>query len=109
VYVPFGSATAYSVTSPWNSMKEIIEYDPIYASIDNVKENPIAVYPNPTVGRFYIINSDKSIEKIQIINLSGEIIKEMSANSQMMFDISHLQKGVYFIRVNNMVTKISKK
>lgn len=108
VYVPFGSATAYSVTSPWNSMKEIIEYDPIYASVDFVKENPVFVYPNPTTGRF-TIKSTKNIDKVQIINLSGEVLEEMSANNEMVFDISHLQKGIYFIRANNMVTKISKK
>jgi hypothetical protein len=66
----------------------------------------VSIYPNPTTGKVTIntssLNSDKL--KIEIIDAIGKtsFIKEVKLPAdEVAFDLSKLNKGVYFVRVTN--------
>lgn len=72
----------------------------------NVSENSnnfnFTIYPNPANDNITVFsNSNVNIGKIEILNLSGQIIQSISANSKSTtIDISSLSNGLYFIRVS---------
>ena len=79
--------------------------------IDNVFENNLQVYPNPTNGVITI--SLKNIESeinIVIINVVGEtIINKTLRDNETEIDLSNYSKGLYFIRLSKENETIVKK
>ena len=72
-------------------------------------ETDIQVWPNPTNGVLHI--AADHINKVEIRNLLGQMVLCTENTSDI--DISDLENGVYFLRVNNKngrnkVTKIIK-
>jgi hypothetical protein len=68
------------------------------------------IYPNPTTGKI-IVESEKSKEEsIEIFDIYGKKHDLHFAFhvSQFTIDISHLSAGVYFLKIDNKVYKISK-
>ncbi len=64
----------------------------------------IKVYPNPTSGILHIqrINSNKEIEKINLINASGQMVNigKYDTNNQLMqLNLSNLTSGIYLLKV----------
>ena len=58
----------------------------------------ISIYPNPTKGFFSI--KAKNIEKIEIANSKGQIIKQIEVNGKKNnIDLSLQAKGFYFVKV----------
>ena len=66
------------------------------------KQSEFSFYPNPTNGKI-TINLSKKISngKVQIINVIGEGIYEkyFYQTSQVILDLTHLTRGIYFISV----------
>ena len=70
-----------------------------YASLNDVKENPIAFYPNPVTNRLKIEGTELSDYDLVIHSTLGQLIENYSiADNQI--DISGLQAGVYYITLN---------
>ena len=84
----------------------------LFYPMDNVTEAPetdIQVWPNPTNGVLHI--AADHINMVEIRNLLGQMV--LCAENSSDIDISGLENGVYFLRVNdkngrNKVTKIIK-
>ncbi len=58
----------------------------------------ISIYPNPTNGVFSI--KAKNIEKIEIVNIKGQSIKQIEVNGKINSIDMYLQtKGIYFVKV----------
>ncbi len=71
------------------------------ASIGESTDSTISVYPNPTNG-ILNINSDHSIQTIDILDLNGRMISKYdftSSNTLQQIDLSQLGTGVYFVTV----------
>lgn len=70
----------------------------------NFEENPTAkiakpvLYPNPVVDSFTIAAADQNVEKIEIYNIAGTLLKTASVNLENI-DASHLTPGTYLVRV----------
>jgi hypothetical protein len=71
--------------------------------LNNLLNNQIRIYPNPTKGKILIQNLMQiSNNSIVIRNILGEIIiTSDSKNSLTSLDLSHLENGVYFIEVSS--------
>jgi len=67
----------------------------------------INVSPNPTSSELTITSNEK-IEKINIIDLRGKIIKMISQNNNTV-DVSSLTKGMYFLQVHTDKKIVSKR
>jgi len=69
----------------------------------------INIYPNPANDILNII-SDELINKIEIINSSGQIVNIINSNSkQINYNIQQTQSGVYFIKIHTRNNTIIKK
>jgi hypothetical protein len=65
-------------------------------------EFDFSLFPNPNNGIFTIMTPDNSHKKMQITDLSGQVIfqDEFGAN-QTTVSVNHLPKGIYFVRISN--------
>jgi photosystem II stability/assembly factor-like uncharacterized protein len=63
-------------------------------------------YPNPTTGQ---VNFEKPLTgNLTISNINGEIVESLQLNQSSRVDISDLQRGVYFMKINQSLSKIVK-
>ncbi len=68
---------------------------------------PLNVFPNPAQDFLHIrFNSDLPEEKMQIVNVQGEIVAEniisnIIAGNDYRFDVSNLTPGIYFLNMMN--------
>ena len=80
----------------------------------------IKVYPNPTTGELRIENGELKIENIEFFDISGKLYEYNNSygltvlrsygltTDGVVFDISHLPSGIYFLKItteNGTVTK----
>ena len=72
-------------------------------SSDSVTEKPgVNIYPNPTDGRFVVEFNEETTGTIQVINILGEeLISVPIQTSKTDFDLSNMNKGVYFVRITS--------
>ncbi|MBK8601448.1 MAG: choice-of-anchor B family protein [Flavobacterium sp.] len=64
--------------------------------------NDYKVYPNPA-SLYFAVNSEVEVESVVLYDLLGKAIK--SYNKSDRYDVSDLNKGLYFVKVNNDFTK----
>jgi len=85
---------------PTVNMKEHLDYD------------FINVFPNPNIGNFRIKCSNFRIDDIEIFDIIGTKLEAKSmmqiAEDEIIIDISHLQSGMYFLKIENLIFKIIK-
>ncbi len=100
-------ATDGSQFSEWSEVWSFTTKN--YVGLSDIGKNElITIYPNPTTGIFTI--QGKGIQSIQITNISGQIVKQLTINNeQFTIDLSNYSKGIYFIKIQIDNKKISKK
>jgi len=81
-----------------------------YTGINDIDNNNISIYPNPTSNFIQIENLQTEANTIDILDITGEIVKTVSSNSKnIKIDVSTLEKGVYIVKVGETVTRFVKK
>lgn len=98
----------------WNDLRDIDElYYVIEHSALGIKKfdlnNSIKIYPNPASKEINIVNNlSLKVESVKIFNLIGQkITRNLISENNSSIDISHLQKGIYFLEIqleNNAVS-----
>lgn len=75
--------------------------------INEVEKNTkFNFYPNPTK-EYITINAEDDINTITILNILGEVVYENSINlKNYQINISHLNTGIYLLKVNHGVQKL---
>jgi M6 family metalloprotease-like protein len=78
---------------------------------DNAIENTIAIFPNPTTGKFTIESGELRIENIEVFDTFGRKVFEQKAESkkQNEIDISNLSSGIYIITIHTDKGMVNKK
>ena len=70
----------------------------LVTSVEDIENNQISIYPNPSNGAFSIIYNEEKTTNIQITDISGKIIyKQQSVIPNAQFVIN--EKGIYFITI----------
>lgn len=64
------------------------------------EENSLIIYPNPVSETIYITAPENINGEIEIINSIGQVV--IKTKSQKEIDVSKLQSGLYFIRINSL-------
>jgi hypothetical protein len=64
-----------------------------------IGKDGIVLYPNPTTGKFRVLSSEFRVERVEVADLNGKILKTQQAHNEMSFDIGRLQPGVYVIKI----------
>ena len=76
----------------------------LYEIIDNLN-----IYPNPTTG---IINlsfvKDYSSSKFEVMDLSAKVVLSGKVNNKLELDVSHLTKGIYYLKIGRIMSKFIK-
>ncbi|RSK41901.1 alpha-amylase family glycosyl hydrolase [Mangrovimonas spongiae] len=69
-------------------------------SIDDVRQQPLSIYPNPANDAFYI---NTEVNNVKIIDLNGKIVQEFNGNfsKNHAFNISNLAKSLYIVKAQN--------
>jgi len=70
----------------------------------------LQVFPNPTNGQLTINNEQLTINNVELFDIYGKNLLSLqsSLSPEIIIDISHLQSGVYYIKINSLITKIIK-
>lgn len=77
------------------------DYNNIIMGVDSKKENEFSIYPNPVANEL-IVNLHGVNSKIAIYNALGQkIMEQVSGAKVARINVSHLSKGLYFVKVNN--------
>lgn len=93
--VPCKSLDDYC-NSSWSQYFTIIIEDCI--GVDEIDENSVSLYPNPTSGTIKI--EADNIQSVSIYNMLGEKVFENAVNgSSFNYDFSDNESGVYIIRI----------
>ncbi len=86
----------------------VVEITLSSTSVDTFNAASIEVYPNPTVGQLNF-NGVKSSVRVEIYNMSGQMVNEICRDFDFSIDISDYPAGTYMIRLipkgSNMVIK----
>ncbi len=74
---------------------------------ENALENGLRVYPNPVSEVITIASQNVGVTSIQIVDVSGKIIfeKTYDAIQTETINVSSFTQGVYFVNINNKITK----
>lgn len=84
------------------------EYSPVVRiSKTNRFENNLTIYPNPT-NDVLKVTIDKTIQKLEIIDMSGRLLLEQSGDSNII-SMQDLESGIYIIRVIDDWNQVSEK
>ena len=79
------------------------------SSIKNINNNKFKIYPNPAKNQLYIDGEQETINKIQIMDITGRVILNKETHStKQTINISKLQNGVYLIKINNSIQQFIK-
>ncbi len=88
----FNFFTTDSTSIPWFLKQTITEVSNIH------DRNQLKIFPNPA-NSIIQISSDKILNQISICNMSGEHILNLTTDkNEISIDVSHLAKGIYFIK-----------
>ena len=78
------------------AIKVITEYIISRDTINELKQNVVSIYPNPTSS---ILNIEvKEQTQITIVNVLGDVVLTQTINGLSKMDVSNLTTGVYFIQ-----------
>jgi hypothetical protein len=59
----------------------------------------ITIYPNPVADNLFIELGENKSTEINILSLSGTVVKSIANNNAKSIDVSDLQQGVYILKV----------
>ena len=105
---PYGNAFSEDYFPAEDGEYSILKVTKNDSDLKGVSDN-INIYPNPANDILNII-SDELINKIEIINSSGQIVNIINSNSkQINYNIQQTQSGVYFIKIHTRNNTIIKK
>jgi hypothetical protein len=73
-------------------------------------ENSISIYPNPTNNGSISINTNSTIDNIQLITINGQLINDFNNPVKIneTYTLENLPQGFYFLKLtsnNNSITK----
>lgn len=87
-----------------SSLKSAISSDQITSFIEEVADQKIIIYPNPTKGQLTIEITDPEntvTGNLTIFNLRGQVIaKEQISSTRTSIDISTEPRGAYILHIN---------
>ena len=103
----------YYVTAVYDECESLptdtVEVYAIGSGVNDLNSREVLIYPNP-VNDFLHINSEAEIAGIQIYDLLGKVVFETGkTDNKTILNLSHLQSGMYFIKVQTENAIITRK
>ena len=76
---------------------DVANYEEFILNVAENKLEKLNIYPNPATETVYTNNNVNSVEKVEIISMTGKIITSIN-NPTSTIDIAEIPKGIYFLR-----------
>ena len=70
-------------------------------SINDINQDHYLLYPNPVVESLTITFDDNAKYLVQILTIGGDLVKEKVFINDGVFDMTDLDKGTYFVKINS--------
>ena len=76
-----------------------------------ILQRSLNIYPNPTTGYLKIESEEMRIENIEIFDIFGKkvLFQQSLISPETVIDISHLQGGLYFVRIQTEAGEVVRK
>ena len=68
----------------------------------------LRIYPNPAADKFSITSDIPNLKYVSINNIIGKEIKRLQVNSDNVYDVSDLLRGIYIVRIFNSSDELVK-
>ena len=105
--VSVGAVTSYTFTNVTANHTIYAQFE-YQNSIDNNSQNSFSIYPNPVDNELYIRSEGTGY--VEILNFVGQIIyKQQITEKNFKINTENISSGVYFIRMKNNSSEITKK
>ncbi len=109
----FATTGVYDVTLYIEN--EILSWDTISYNISvdtdilvsEINSSQLKIYPNPSSSQITIDNKGLIIEKIQLLDITGRLVKQFN-NPTSQIQISDLEKGTYILKIQSANRTITK-
>ena len=95
-------------TSDWSEIWSFTTTD-ITGIKEQISSEKIRIYPVPVDGILTIDNIYKVYSTISIYSQEGKLLKQFNGKGIKEIDVSELQEGIYFIKISNSLTTVTKK
>ena len=88
-----------------------LEIPILFVGVETIDNNEFRVYPNPTDGSINIsVQQADGTQKLTILDVSGRLVLASNLEQQeTQLDLSHLNKGIYFIEVSSSTNSQTQK
>ena len=69
----------------------------------------LTIYPNPTSGMINLSSvRGYSLSRFEVVDITGKVVFFGVVNSKLMLDVSHLPKGIYYLKIGRTTSKFVK-
>ncbi|MBS3739004.1 T9SS type A sorting domain-containing protein [Mesohalobacter halotolerans] len=92
-----------------NSIGEVATFSAANLSQDEFLKQNLVIYPNPVNDKLFIKSPNIALEHVNIYDLSGKLVFEQNDISNGNLNISHLQSGVYILKIKTPVGVLQRK
>ena len=102
----------YLATVIWGGPAAENRWPTVFLSSQSfIADSAVQIYPNPTNNNEIEIASEESISKLTLINVNGQIVKEVSKPifNQNTYKINNLPQGFYFLQITAEKGNLTKK
>ncbi len=109
---PSGGANRVYRTSYYNMLNDVYNNGKSLGVDLNSLTASVNVYPNPTEGLFTLAVTNAQVLDLNILitNIQGQVVYQNQVKSVLTYeeniDLTQFSKGMYFLKVNNQVTKL---
>lgn len=86
--------------SPRDTMSNTILMH-VATSVIEMHERRASLYPNPNNGTFTLQLNDDSINRIEIVNIFGQVVHTSEVQKIAVLSLPNLVRGIYTIRISN--------
>ncbi|MCH9659523.1 MAG: choice-of-anchor B family protein [Bacteroidetes bacterium] len=90
-----------------NSCTFVLTVDEALGTQDSAFAQGLSIFPNPTVNDITIVSENKNINTIAIYDITGKKLMEQSNldTDIQTVELSAFSEGIYFVNINNLITK----
>jgi hypothetical protein len=87
-----------------------LTFNSLYTGVNQLEhQSSVLIYPNPATNFFKIAAESEQTLHVQLFSLTGQLLTDTYCQTDEAVNISELQSGIYFVKVNGATFKLLKK
>lgn len=106
--IQFANLNTWEAETGYNNLLQTVTLDKTLSTNSDSKKTNFSISPNPASDFIVVHLPDINEARVQILNPTGEVIKEALVSANENLNVSDLKSGIYFIRLNNNPLSVTK-